>query len=362
MGARARRRARIAMLRRALRGLLLLLLPLLASAHQGGTTGYAQIEVDRSMVRYTLTLSQIPSSPLANAMHFGEPGVVPDYQPLVTAISEHLHFKSAGRDCAAGPGRLLPNNGASVSVSASVDFVCPGPIATLAVRDDLFDVTGTDLHTLAKVSSPAGTQQFAFATETRAAEFRIMEAQASSAGAASFLTLGIEHILTGYDHLLFLLALLLRAEGWVQVLKVITAFTLAHSVTLALAVLGLVTLPGALVEATIAASIAYVAAENLLAKTALSRRWMVSFTFGLVHGFGFSSVLREIGLPKENLALALFNFNLGVELGQAAAVAVVLPMLTWAAKRAWHERAMRAVSAVVCAIGVGLFVSRIAFS
>ena len=106
--------------------------------------------------------------------------------------------------------------------------------------------------------------------------------------------LGIEHILTGYDHLLFLLALILRGGNIWSLLKIITAFTLAHSITLALAAFNIMVLPGRLVEAIIALSIAYVAAENLFLRKALSHRWAVSFLFGLVHGFAFSNVLREL--------------------------------------------------------------------
>ena len=101
----------------------------------------------------------------------------------------------------------------------------------------------------------------------------------------------------------------------------------------------MVILPGALVEAVIALSIAYVAAENLFPKFAISRRWTVSFLFGLVHGFGFSSVLKEIGLPKENLLLSLLNFNLGVEAGQAAVVLLCVPILLWIRSVPWEPRA-----------------------
>jgi hypothetical protein len=103
--------------------------------------------------------------------------------------------------------------------------------------------------------------------------------------------------------------LLLRGGGWLSLVKIITAFTIAHSVTLALAVLDIVTLPDRLVEAVIALSIAFVAAENIFMRPVVARRWVVSFVFGLVHGFGFSSALRELGLRTQGLLLALFGFN-----------------------------------------------------
>jgi HupE / UreJ protein len=156
--------------------------------------------------------------------------------------------------------------------------------------------------------------------------------------------------------------LVLGGGGPWSMIKIITAFTVAHSVTLALAVLGVVTLPERLVEAAIALSIAYVAAENLFARQALSRRWAVSLGFGLVHGFGFASVLRALGLPAEHLALSLGAFNLGVEAGQAA---VALPLVWGLARlrgRPWEPRFATGVSTLVLAAGLALFVERVAFA
>ena len=144
-------------------------------------------------------------------------------------------------------------------------------------------------------------------------------------------------------------------------LKIITAFTIAHSITLALAALDVIVLPGALVESVIALSIAYVALENLLPRYAASRRWAVSFLFGLAHGFGFSSVLREIGLPKENLLLSLLNFNLGVEAGQLTVVLLVVPVLMRLKAKTWEPRMVAAISGVIFAVGLVLFVDRAFF-
>jgi hydrogenase/urease accessory protein HupE len=134
--------------------------------------------------------------------------------------------------------------------------------------------------------------------------------------------LGVEHILLGFDHLCFVLALALLVKGRRRLVATITAFTLAHSITLALATLGLTNLPIAPVEATIALSIVLVCAEVLQGSDSMTRRfpWLVAFSFGLLHGFGFASALREVGLPGDRLPAALFGFNLGVELGQLAVV------------------------------------------
>lgn len=155
---------------------------------------------------------------------------------------------------------------------------------------------------------------------------------------------GVWHIWIGYDHILFLLALLLPAVlvrhsnqwspaptfkgSFFEVLKVVTAFTLAHSITLSLAALQIISLPSRLVESVIAASVV-VAALNNLRGTIDKRRWVMAFAFGLIHGFGFASVLADLGLPPGALVLALIGFNGGVEIGQLCIVAVFLPVAYW---------------------------------
>ena len=143
-----------------------------------------------------------------------------------------------------------------------------------------------------------------------------------------FLLLGIEHIGTGYDHLLFLFGLLLVTRSLKSALAVITSFTLAHSLTLAASTLNLVTLRPAITEPLIALSIVYVGVENLIQHGEPKHRWLLTFAFGLIHGFGFASVLRDLGVTAESgVSLPLFSFNLGVELGQLTVAAVLLPIL-----------------------------------
>jgi hypothetical protein len=132
----------------------------------------------------------------------------------------------------------------------------------------------------------------------------------------------------------------------------------AHSITLALSVLDVVTIPAQFVEPVIALSIAYVAFENLSMKSAASRRWAVSFLFGLVHGFGFAGALAEVGLPANGLAAALLGFNLGVEAGQALIVGVLLPFIIWMQKFPWEPQAMKASSTAIMAVGIVLLTER----
>ncbi|MEZ5446912.1 MAG: HupE/UreJ family protein [Gammaproteobacteria bacterium] len=147
--------------------------------------------------------------------------------------------------------------------------------------------------------------------------------------AAEYLKLGVEHILVGIDHLLFVLALLLITRGAWRLVKTITAFTVAHSITLALATLGFVHVPPPPVEAVIALSIVFVAAEVLRARRgregiAARAPWTVAFAFGLLHGFGFAGALSEVGLPEGHVPVALLFFNVGVEIGQLLFVAAAL--------------------------------------
>jgi hydrogenase/urease accessory protein HupE len=147
--------------------------------------------------------------------------------------------------------------------------------------------------------------------------------------AGGYFRLGVEHILFGVDHLLFVLALVLIVRGVGLLVKTITAFTVAHSITLGLATLGYVHVPSAPVEATIALSIVFVASEILRSERGLTERapWLVAGTFGLLHGFGFASALSQVGLPANDIPLALLFFNLGVEAGQLAFVVAVLGVI-----------------------------------
>ncbi len=141
-----------------------------------------------------------------------------------------------------------------------------------------------------------------------------------------YLVTGIEHIFLGYDHIAFLVAVVLWARRLIPVIKIVTAFTIAHSITLSLAALNVVVIPSSVVEPAIAASIVFVAVENFFSRD-IDRRWRVAFVFGLIHGFGFAGALREVGLPPNAVATALAAFNVGVEIGQVAIVSIVVPML-----------------------------------
>jgi hydrogenase/urease accessory protein HupE len=180
-----------------------------------------------------------------------------------------------------------------------------------------------------------------------------------------FLSLGIAHIWTGYDHLLFLFGLLVVCRSFRSIVGIISCFTVAHSITLALATLNVVNLPSGVVEPMIAASIFYVGVENLVRKGAEPRgRWALTFGFGLIHGFGFASVLRGLGIGSNGhgLAMPLFTFNLGVEIGQISIAALVLPVV-WKLRKnpGFVRRGVPVLSALVAAAGLYWFLERTVF-
>lgn len=185
--------------------------------------------------------------------------------------------------------------------------------------------------------------------------------------ARTYFRLGVEHILGGLDHLLFVLALMLLIRDPWMLVKTITAFTVAHSITLSGAALGFVSLPAAPVEAVIALSIAFVARELLLMKQGERRLseaypWIVAFTFGLLHGFGFAGALKEIGMPHGDVPLALLTFNLGVEAGQLIFVAALAASYRLAMRTTWlPAKELRSVLAYAIGTAAAIwFISRLA--
>jgi len=329
-----------------------------AYGHTGGTNGYAVISVEGAHVRYQLTLWPVALPPaIAEQIGRARSGDAVSRDAVIGLVRDKIRLSAGSRRCQPGSDRVQPSSQAD-SLTLSVDFTCGGEVRDLAIRDDLFDALGSDYHTLARIEGRDLATQFAFTPEAR--ETRVTVGRVGR-GIASFVLLGVEHILTGWDHLLFLVVLLLRGGGWLSLAKIVTAFTVAHSITLALAVLDVAHLPDRLVEAVIALSIAAVAAENLVVRPVVARRWVVSFCFGLVHGFGFSTALRELGLPAHGLLLSLFGFNAGVELGQALVVAVALPSLALLRSTRWEPRMVWGSSLAILLAGIVLFVERAFF-
>ena len=275
-----------------------------------------------------------------------------------------LRVRADGRSCG---GTLIRSEvGENDGLTLWLRYVCPTAPVELELGADFVDSLSSGHRHLAHFSFARGSlDRVALRGQS---SLRIPVPGASRAGATepgmlrrfgSFFTLGIEHILTGYDHLLFLLGLLLVLGPIRALIGAITAFTLAHSLTLSVATLGLAAPSPRVIEPLIALSIAYVGIENWFVRDAVGR-WRVTFVFGLIHGFGFAGALREIGLPRAELPLALFSFNLGVEAGQVAVVAIALPALLLAHRRGWLEpRTAKLLSLPVAAMGLFWFVARV---
>ena len=176
----------------------------------------------------------------------------------------------------------------------------------------------------------------------------------------NYFWLGIEHLLSGIDHMLFVFGLLFLVSGTVNLVKTITAFTIAHSITLVLAAQGLVQLRGDIVEAIIALSIVWVAVENCLYKETSKSRYWVVFAFGLLHGLGFAALLTQYGLPKENFISLLLAFNLGVEFGQLAVLLIAFVLIRIILKKDWYSNEIKIpASLIIAAVGLFWFIERV---
>jgi hypothetical protein len=253
--------------------------------------------------------------------------------------------------------------------------VCVGPVHTLQARYSLFHDIDPQHKGLLRLQYQGNATTGIFSPEKATQQFSLVEPNKLTQF-VDYVREGVWHIWIGFDHILFLLALLLPAvvmrerKKWQavtafkpafwSVLKIVTAFTLAHSITLTLATLGVISLPSRWVESTIAASVVIAALNNVFPLFA-ERRWVMAFVFGLIHGFGFASVLTDLGLPQGALILSLVGFNLGVEVGQLAIVTVFLP-LAFGLRHTWFYRRLVLVGgSIVIAILASVWLVERAF-
>ena len=285
-----------------------------------------------------------------------------------------LAIDADGDACpAAATGHLIDNHSDGAYEVLRFNAFCPHTPQALQLTYRLFfDVD--PLHKgLLRLEAGGEVTTAVFSPHSQMQTFKLSSASLSQQFLGFFVT-GVEHIWTGYDHILFLLSLLFPAvlmpsgKGWkacdrfgaafIDVLKIVTAFTLAHSLTLSLATLKIVTLPARISESAIAISVVLAALNNLL-PIVQAGRWAVAFCFGFIHGFGFATVLTDLGLEQGVLALALVGFNLGVELGQIAIVSVFLP-LAYLLRRTFLYRSLILVggSSTIVVVAALWFVER----
>jgi len=292
-------------------------------------------------------------------------GEVPGRVLALVTDTARVHLGDA--DCRLRDRSIAPQGEDGWRVVAR--WECPASAGSWSVWLGLLDLLPPGQTHLARVG--VGGEVVERIARSGSPGFEVLANPSVWAAAWRFLRLGVEHIFTGYDHIAFLIALLLLGGRFRDLVAIVTSFTVAHSITLALSALGVLTPPVRWVEALIAASIVAVATENLWALRreegsrarvdwALRHRWRITFVFGLVHGFGFASALRELHLPRSALVAGLVSFNVGVELGQVAIVALAFPLLRWLRTLpGFQPSGVRLLSAAVALFGAALLVQRL---
>ncbi len=353
------------MARRLLWALLLFGLYAPARAHDPGMTVATVIAEERE----TLIELSIKGRDLERAagVDLLDPGGNVDAERLAgaaAAIRAHLRATAAiEADSAACPLEVVELAAVEDGVLAILKVPCGTAEAGLSYRSRLLQETNP--ATIQHVVLLKGDDAISAALTRGRNRLEIQAPLPLTEVAAGYLASGAEHIFLGYDHVAFLLALLLWARRVWAVVKVVTAFTLSHSITLSLAALDLVSLQGGLDEPLIAASVVAVALENFFDRR-IERRWRVAFFLGFIHGFGFAGALRDVGLPQDALLVALAFFNIGVEIGQVAIVAIVVPLLLAVdrltarapAAPARRPALVHAVSATIAGLGGYWFIER----
>jgi hypothetical protein len=307
---------------------------------------------------------------------------------LLGYVARNFSVQNAGAACPPSMPEKITYHGGIDKVIFTAVYRCPADLDVLTLRSTIFHEEATPhqiiaafhhlralehyffspgaseavipVHRLAQVLPMVqdGSRQFRMATPPPGA-FSAAPQPARPSGFVHFVGQGVMHILGGIDHLLFVLSLVIVIRAWGQLAAVITSFTIAHSVTLAAGALGLARISPRIVEPMIALSIIYVAIENVV-RLAPRARLGVTFAFGLIHGFGFSSVLADLGLPRAQLVPALLGFNLGVEAGQLLVVAPLFPLVLWLQRHAQlYRRARIGVNAGVAVVACVWFVQRV---
>jgi hypothetical protein len=326
--------------------LLLVALPAASDAHIRTSAGYSTIRQEGANVRYDLALEH---RPLAAAVGTGD---VESY--LLSRITVSVD----GVECEGGlRGTGREERDGRPYVRLLLIYECPGSgSGNYEVRYGvLADGAVVDDHTnVADYAFAAGRGTFVF--DAGHHELAAGETGLLSAG-SRFVGMGIDHILFGIDHVLFLVALLLGAQGFMSVVKLATTFTVAHSTTLALGVLGWVDVPPEIVEPLIALSIVYVAVENVVGGES-RHRLAVVFGFGLLHGLGFAGTLSFTDDVSGRLLGSLLSFNIGIELGQALIIALVFPLLLAVRRFRWSPFAHAGATSIAAAFGLLWFIER----
>jgi hydrogenase/urease accessory protein HupE len=328
---------------------LALLWPAVALAH-ATTTALVRIELTDNRLHYALSvvLPEIPNRS-AELLTSAVNGDRPAAERIAEYARQTLSVELGGARCRMGRVRIGGAGANDARATIEIEFACDVSHGRLEIAEDWSALLGEHYRTLGNLRTANGERQVSFEEPSRKVTIDVDRPVAT--GWFDFVKLGIEHIITGYDHLLFLVALLATARGLWSVVRIVSAFTLAHSVTLSIATLDILTIPARIIEPLIAASIVWVALENLLVAEPDRRRWIWSFVFGLVHGFGFASALGELDLKGSAIVRALVGFNVGVEIGQLIFVALFLPALAVLKRGRGASLTPRIASVAVAIVG-----------
>ena len=319
--------------------------------------------VDGALVAHAIDLAHELGLPSPDALR--DRGVIDAHQDRLFALVRQRLSLIAGATTFAPLVDRVDILADRLALRFTLHFAVEGPPDALVVRAALFPYDANHQTFVNVYEGDTLRHQSIFNATRSSLEYFPGTRQGTLAVVRRFVAEGVRHIAIGPDHILFLVGLLLLGGSLMQLMRIVTAFTIAHSLTLTLAVLNVLTPSARLVEPAIALSIIYIGADNLLA-TRESRdvRAWIALAFGLIHGFGFASVLREMDLPRQALGWSLFSFNAGVEIGQVAIVLVVASALAAArrASEALGQRLVYAGSAGVVAAGAYWFVQRVFFA
>lgn len=337
----------------------LALIPPAALAHRINLSGVAQAlsrsawHLEDDDLVADVVLSRFDAVNLVRAVDEQNRSILGD-QAIETVVTSRIDVSRQDRPCtgAVEPPTTLDRE----AFRARIRYRCPADEGPYRVRMGLLTLMGSSHKHLASVDSGRGAR-----TDVLGAGSASFEVEPGAARPLpwGFLPLGIHHILGGWDHLVFLFGLILLGGRFRTLLGTITAFTVAHSITLALAALEVWNPGSRFIEPAIGLTIAYVGVENLFLKEPRGR-WRITFFLGLVHGFAFASALAEAGLGRQQIVPALLLFNVGVEAGQLAVLAGILPLVLWARRVPWvTARAVPATSIAIAATGLALFVLRL---
>lgn len=342
------------------------LVPHIASAH-GVHASYTAITVSSNRLEAVFTFNLADLSAHFRADTNGDGRLSPE-EVLAATPALYEFVKAHAALLVNGSGVPLRQEHAALTqdvahqeflnLAFSVPLRRPAERIALGFDTAPFETFGQTYTNLVKLTAAGQTQQAVLSIQHPRQEFSLSQSRSLADQLAQFTRLGMQHIFLGYDHLAFLLALILLGGRLTSLFKIVSAFTVAHSVTLILAALRIVSLPSRLVESGIALSIVYIAAENVVVKT-VDHRWVITGCFGLVHGFGFANVLRDLGLPTQGLVASLLAFNVGVELGQVAIVALLFPLTLWIARQPFRRPVTVALSGAILLLGAGWFLERV---